>query len=375
MDEQAQVDQIVSNLYAGTLDASIWSAAIDGMVGLLEGSTGILFAANPTTQGMLRDETSRGDASRLQEYRQHWIATDIRIAAGINYPVGAPQYERQLIPKSVWNKSPLLNEFLLPSDAPFMLATWVHKSAHKLVALTFQGSRRRGAFDENDGAKLQRLIPHVRRALAIRDRLEAHEVKAQTLPVVMQQSHVGVMVLDQKGRILEATGLAEQLLTIGVGMRRAIDRTLWLREPAGSLLREWIHAGRLPSVASNGSLNIGRVGLQSLSLVVAPMPEVPISWTGVDPHWLVVVFDPEQRVAPAVDMLARDLNLTAREAEIAILLSLGNTLAGIAEKLGISMLTIRTHLKHIFEKTGAHSQSDLVRRVYLSPAMQFAGMH
>jgi DNA-binding CsgD family transcriptional regulator len=103
-------------------------------------------------------------------------------------------------------------------------------------------------------------------------------------------------------------------------------------------------------------------------LIVTPMPAVPVTWMGRDPRWIVCVFDPETQL-PRVAAISRDLGVSTREAEIAALLSSGHDLLAIAAKLGISVHTIRTHLKHIFEKTGAHSQSDLVRRVLLSPAM------
>jgi DNA-binding CsgD family transcriptional regulator len=376
MDEQARVDQIVENLYAGTLDTAVWKGAINGIADWLRCSGGILFAANPTTQALFRDEISRGDPALMQTYRLHWFSTDMRIAAGATMPVGEPHSERQLVDQSKWNRSSLLNEFLLPSDYPFMLATWLHKSAHKVVALTFEGSIRRGPFDENDTRKLTRLIPHVQRALAIRDRLEAHEIRASALTSVVEQSHIGVIMLDQKGRILEATGLAEELLRTECGMRRTSDHALWLREPAGSQLRQWVMTGLPPKDNLRGYLGIPRGGsLQSISLVVAPMPAVGVAWTGSDPRWLVFVFDPEQRVQPPANLISRELGISAREGEIAVLLSLGHTLSSVATRLGISLHTVRVHLKHIFEKTGTHSQSELIRRVLLSPAMHFSGRH
>jgi DNA-binding CsgD family transcriptional regulator len=372
MDEQTRFDQIVENLYAGTLDAATWKDAINGIADWLRCSGGILFAANPTTQTLYRDEISRGDPALMQTYRQHWFSTDMRIAAGAAMPVGEPHNERQLVDKSKWNRSSLLNEFLLPSDYPFMVATWLHKSAHKVVALTFEGSIRRGPFDENDTRKLRRLIPHVQRALEIRDRLEAHEVQASALTSVVEQSHIGVIMLDQRGRILEATGLADRLLKTECGLRRASDHTLWLREPAGSQLRQWVMTG-LPPNDLQGCLGVPRGGtLQSISLVVTPMPTVRVAWIGVDPRWLVFVFDPEQRVQPSAELISRELGISAREGEIAVLLSLGHTLSSIATRLGISLHTVRVHLKHVFEKTGSHSQNELIRRVLLSPAMHFA---
>jgi DNA-binding CsgD family transcriptional regulator len=370
MEEQTRIDQIVENLYAGALDGAAWGHAMAGMTDLLHCSGVILFAADPSTQTVTRDEVYPGVQEIMQLYREHWAAEDIRIANGLAAPVGEPRHERQMVEKHEWQRTAILNEFLLPLDIPFILATWLHKSPHKVVAMTFEGSLRRGPFDENDSRQFKRLIPHVRRALEIRDRLEAHEVRAATLSLVVEQSQMGVIVLDPKGRIVEATGLAESLLTAGNGMHRASDRTLCLREPAGSQLRKWVLTALPPKDNSSGYLTVPRNGgLQNLCLVVARMPPVPTLWTGTDPRWLIFVFDPEQRVVPVAALISRDLGISPREAEIAVLISLGNELSSVATRLGISLHTVRVHLKHVFEKTGSHSQSDLVRRVLLSPAM------
>jgi DNA-binding CsgD family transcriptional regulator len=374
MEERTRVDQIIENLYQGTLDSAAWGRAMAGMTALLKCSGVILFAADPSTQTVMRDEVYPGVEEIMRLYREHWAAEDIRITYGLAARVGEPRHERQMVEKHEWQRSAILNEFLLPLDIPFILATWLHKSSHRAVALTFEGSRNRGPFDENDSRQFRPLIPHVRRALEIRDRLEANEVRASALTSVVERSHMGVIVLDQRGRILEATGLAEQLLKAECGMRRASDHSLWLREPAGSQLRQWVVTGLPPKDNLQGSLSVPRSGgLQSVSLVVTPMPSVPVAWTGADPRWLIFVFDPERRVAPVAELVSRQLGISAREGDIAVLLSLGHTLSSVATRLGISLHTVRVHLKHIFEKTGAHSQSDLVRRVLLSPGMHFTG--
>jgi DNA-binding CsgD family transcriptional regulator len=35
----------------------------------------------------------------------------------------------------------------------------------------------------------------------------------------------------------------------------------------------------------------------------------------------------------------------------------------IAEELSVSVTTVKTHLRHVFEKTGTHRQAELVRLV------------
>ncbi len=54
-------------------------------------------------------------------------------------------------------------------------------------------------------------------------------------------------------------------------------------------------------------------------------------------------------------------DLSAAEVRTLERLLAGDTLAEVAGKLGIAITTARTHLAHIFDKTGASRQSDLIR--------------
>jgi DNA-binding CsgD family transcriptional regulator len=245
----------------------------------------------------------------------------------------------------------------------------LHKGPDKVVALSFQATCHRGPFDESDAQCIKRLVPHVSRALEIRDRLETQQIRANTLSSAIEGLQFGLFVLDNKGCILDASGLAQELLRREPAIRREKDHTLWLREPAGSQLRDLVRKNEPSKGNSGGVFNVPRVGgLQNLSVLVAPMPAVPATWTGADPRWLVFVFDPERRAEPAAAIISRDLGISEREAEIAALLAIGCDLSRISQRLGISVHTARSHLKHIFGKTGIQSQSDLIRRILTSPA-------
>lgn len=56
-------------------------------------------------------------------------------------------------------------------------------------------------------------------------------------------------------------------------------------------------------------------------------------------------------------------NLTEREAQIASLVIDGNTYKAIGEILFISVNTVRTHVKHIYEKTGTNSKIELRKKL------------
>lgn len=64
---------------------------------------------------------------------------------------------------------------------------------------------------------------------------------------------------------------------------------------------------------------------------------------------------------PASLWLTDAFHLTRREADVADLLASGSDPACIARTLGISLDTVRTHLKHVYRKTNTHSQCYVVR--------------
>lgn len=60
------------------------------------------------------------------------------------------------------------------------------------------------------------------------------------------------------------------------------------------------------------------------------------------------------------DRLQARFQLTPRECQCTMLLTDGYSMAEIADRMNISMQTLRQHLKHAFNKTGTHKQHELV---------------
>jgi DNA-binding CsgD family transcriptional regulator len=63
--------------------------------------------------------------------------------------------------------------------------------------------------------------------------------------------------------------------------------------------------------------------------------------------------------AALIDLFA----VTPREADVVALLLAGHAPKEIAESLGLSLPTVRTHLARVFDKTGTRTQANLVSLV------------
>jgi DNA-binding CsgD family transcriptional regulator len=103
-------------------------------------------------------------------------------------------------------------------------------------------------------------------------------------------------------------------------------------------------------------------GLPNYTLVVAPAG----AGASVGSRVAATLFltDPVGPSAlPVPALLADGLGLTATEAEVARLAAMGRGMPFVAQSLGISLNTARTHLKAIYSKTGVNQQAALARLI------------
>lgn len=66
---------------------------------------------------------------------------------------------------------------------------------------------------------------------------------------------------------------------------------------------------------------------------------------------------------PLLEPMAKRYGLTTSEVRVLEALLKVDGVRAVAERLGLSQATVKTHLHRLFRKTGAKRQSDLVKRV------------
>ncbi|HET7707843.1 MAG TPA: helix-turn-helix transcriptional regulator [Thermoanaerobaculia bacterium] len=80
-------------------------------------------------------------------------------------------------------------------------------------------------------------------------------------------------------------------------------------------------------------------------------------------RWIILLIEPaEEQPAPEHSDLS-GWGFTAREEDVMRLLLSGSTTKAISERLAIAENTLRTHIKRLFEKTGARTRTELMARV------------
>jgi len=110
-------------------------------------------------------------------------------------------------------------------------------------------------------------------------------------------------------------------------------------------------------------MQVPRRGRAPLSLTVEPHPV----GHGRPAAAVMFVSDPERSRESGLDLLAKRYGFTPTEREVAQQLAAGADLGSIAERLGITLNTVRGHLKHLYTKAGVHRQAELVAKLLSAP--------
>lgn len=196
---------------------------------------------------------------------------------------------------------------------------------------------------------------HVERAEVILDRLAAAErLGADLLQNLVETERTAAFVIDPAGRVRIANKAARTALGLVAGM--ALDRLPFLAEDRTAFAEALVlaRAGQ----AAPGMIRLRLVA--SSRLVLAQMrPSDP----GAPDGDVAVVTTELVWPAELAGLLRATFELTRAETDVIEALVRGATVQEIAAATGRSEATLRTHVRAILGKTGARSQTELVRIV------------
>ena len=239
-----------------------------------------------------------------------------------------------------------------------------------ISALRFPG---RGPFASADSGLLEQLLPHARRAMDVRRRVCEAESEREALAAGFGHISFAAIFVGSDGRPLYFNGKAGDLFQKADGLVLGNDGLCGATSRETGALRAAIeNAAAAGNGEHAGALSLSRPsGRKPFSVLVVPVPGKSIVGLGRAPGPAVVVFvtDPESGHHVNRDALRQFWQLTQNEARVASMIALGQGVDQIAAEMQITANTVRTHLKHIFEKTQTTGQVDLVHLIMSSPAV------
>jgi DNA-binding CsgD family transcriptional regulator/PAS domain-containing protein len=266
-------------------------------------------------------------------------------------------------------RTPIYNELLRPMGVHYSMGSAQRLGNRTMVFAQLSRPEHVGDFDAEDGQVIEWLMPHLNRALQLHLKLSAESVRTGAMSEAIDRLAVGVVLVDELGRVVQHNRRAGEILAEGDGLSlspngpaaASLVETTRLRQLIADAVTKDPRAG----AGTGGYMSITRPSmLRPYSVMVSPLRVQPF-WQegGRVPYAAMFINDPETGEAADTEALQRLFRLTPREAEVAITVSRGVGLQASADELGVSLTTVRTHLQRVFEKTDTRRQSDLVRLI------------
>jgi GAF domain-containing protein len=353
--------KIIDAIYRGACDAAELSRAL------------VLIAEYFESPGALLGELDQAQPHRSFAFGVHTIDAsfftgyarcenlDPAPRAYAALPVGRASLSNRMFTERERRTSVFVNEFLLPHGLNSSLGSPLLASGGRSSMIgIFQSAHCRN-YDDDDIARLERLTPHLTRALQIRRLFLQSEARGNAIESIVDRNETGMIGLRGDGRALFVNAAARAVAAArdGLGLDRhgrpmAADRMAAMRLAtlqadvagggAGGLVRIPRPSGRLPYVVLVSPLRSGD-------------DLFPNSHGGV----LFAIHDPARRKTPTEQRIAELLHIPLGAARVVQAILAGQDLKDYADRAGISMNTVRFHLKNAFAGTDTHSQAELVR--------------
>ena len=257
-----------------------------------------------------------------------------------------------------------------PSGFRDMIGVLVLKSGKRTAWFSVARTEVQSPYCDDDVALIEAITPHLCRAFMLADTLEMRSVMLRNLERTVDSLATGVILTDKRGVTYMNTS-AKALVDSGDAIRIK-DNKLCPAKARDAGMLDHALSQSLAGIASPAT------GSYAVAIPRADRPGVlanvlPLSWRDA-PNPLasmtgaaaVLIQDPCQAPQFESEALARLYGLTPMELRVSLEIARGQTLPDIASALGITINTLKTHLKHIFAKTGVTRQGDLMRLIMLS---------
>ncbi|MCW3798060.1 hypothetical protein OMW55_09620 [Sphingomonas sp. BN140010] len=256
-------------------------------------------------------------------------------------------------------RSRVYEEALRPHGHRYTLGAVLDRSARQVSTIALTRPKGSGDFDGRDAATLDRLLPHLARAYALRRQFGAERTRNEHALGSFQQAGRATIVLSKTARILLLNAAARHLLAECDGLDERCGRLVL----ADRRSREAFQ-GKLGQVGTDGSSSAPRSlaiarpsGRAAYAASLAPLAS---SRGGV--AVVLTVLDRAVMPTPTQERLHQLYGLTPSEAHLARQLC-EHDLKQAADELCITLNTAKSHLKSIFDKVGVHRQAALVRQL------------
>lgn len=261
------------------------------------------------------------------------------------------------------------NEWIRPQGFRYAMGALLEDGQNRAIHVgVLRHRKQRDYFNAAEARSMEKILPHMSRALKIRECLLPPEAAWDPVEALARSMDMPAILLDSDRRVLFLNEMAEDLLSRRTEFHLVGNRLRIWERTANDRFRDTISAAccleKMAARSARSEVAVPRRNGSGPAILaeVIPLRSVAIS-SFCTSRCLVVLVDPLSAPKQASGRLMRAWNLTRTEEKLALALSGGTSTQEFADRSASSVGTVRWHLKNIQAKMGVDTLAGVVARV------------
>jgi DNA-binding CsgD family transcriptional regulator/PAS domain-containing protein len=366
--ELIELSSVIGDIYDAAIDPTLWKAALANVCGYVGGHSATLFWHDAATQNARALYLFNDDPEYTRLYFEKYVLMDPFFPASSFVEAGVVHGATDIIPQAELEQTRFYKEWIVPQGIADAIAVNLEKGVTRSSFIVVRTDVSYGMADDKMHGRLAALVPHLQRAVEIGRLFDQDNANSEALTETLDHVEAAVFLVGPDGEIAFANTPAQRLLGERLlvleqeGALRAIaaDTDRIMRDIFLSAERGDTSVGvRGVAVPLTDSLQ-GRWFAHVLPLTSGRRRQAGHAHAAVA---AVLIRESTPNASPPLEAIAKLYKLTASEVRVLDTLLKAEGVKGMADILGLSQATVKTHLHNVFRKTGTKGQSDLVKLV------------
>jgi len=367
-DDKAHLSALIGSIYDAVLEPALWTGVVE-RTGKFVGGVGASIFRQDSVRKTGNSYYHSGIDPRFERlYFEKYIKFDPLSAAYLTLKVGDVSSSSNIIPPAEFFETRFYREWARPQGLVDNVFAILERSPTSIAAFIVFRHERDGLADDDARQLLGLIAPHLRRAVLIGKVIDLRTIEAATFADTLDGLNAGIFLVDATGRIVHANAAGHGILAVGDILRSFAGRLVAHDQQVDEVLHDAFKATEhgdgaigtkgiaVPLIARDGERHVAHI--LPLTSGARRRAELAIAATAA-----LFVQKAALEIPSRPEAIAKAYKLTPTE--LRVLLTLVEVGGGpeVAEVLGIADGTVKTHLSHLFQKTGVKHQVDLVRLV------------
>jgi DNA-binding CsgD family transcriptional regulator/PAS domain-containing protein len=366
-DDVERLSKLIGDIYDVILKPTTWPCVLRRCSEFVPGHATSLFA-----KGLGAGDVYFDDGNIDAAYRKSYFSTYVKIdpfsVAQFFAELGVPVAASDFMPFSELAETALYQEWAQPQGLVDFVSVKLESSLEKATSFGVFRHERHGAIDDEARRRINLLVPHIRRAVSISRIAEFKALEGAALADTLDAVSAAMILVDAQGRVTHVNAAGQTMLSDRDMIELVSGRLLATNRAVNRSLYEMLQAtgGGDAAVGTRGvALSMtARSGEQHIAHVL-PLTSGARKTAGIEYSACAAIFvrKAELEPPPAPKVIAQLYQLTPSELRVLLAVFETGSIEDIANVLGVSVPTVKTHLRRLFDKTGTRRQADLVKLV------------